>query len=101
MDVPTGVRQEEGHTGLLMHLFSAVLALTFLARGIQPFLSLVDREVDFCEEKSQLPGFKLTSQDVRRFRGYQLNHRGDRLKVWEGLHKSNQIEPKEKRAKQN
>ena len=28
--------------------FSAVRALIFLARRIQPFLSLVDREVEFC-----------------------------------------------------
>ena len=48
MDVPAGVTQKEGHTGFL-HLPSAVLiALTFLARRIQPFLSLVDREVEFC-----------------------------------------------------
>ena len=30
------------------------------------------------EEKSQLPGFELTSQRVRRLRGYQLSYRGDR-----------------------
>ena len=48
LDVPTGVTQEEGHTGFLIHLLSAVLALIFLARRIQPFLSLVDREVEFC-----------------------------------------------------
>ena len=47
MDVPAGVTQLEGHTGFL-HLPSAVLALVFLARRIQPFLSLVDREVEFC-----------------------------------------------------
>ena len=47
MDVPAGVTQEEGHTGFLIHLLSAVRALIFLAR-IQPFLSLVDREVEFC-----------------------------------------------------
>ena len=41
MDVPAGVTQEEGN-------FFAVLALIFLARRIQPFLSLVDREVEFC-----------------------------------------------------
>ena len=46
MDVPAGVTQEEGHTGFLIHLPSAVLALVFLARRIQPFLSLVDREVE-------------------------------------------------------
>ena len=39
--------QKEGHTGFFIHL-SAVRALIFLARRIQPFLSIVDREVDFC-----------------------------------------------------
>ena len=43
------VTQEEGHTGFLIHLLSsAVHAFIFLARRIQPFLSLVDREVEFC-----------------------------------------------------
>ena len=46
--VPAGVTQEEGHTGFFIHLLSAVRALIFLARRIQPFLSLVDREVEFC-----------------------------------------------------
>ena len=48
LDVPAGVTLEEGHTGLLIHLLFAVRALIFLARRIQPFLSLVDREVEFC-----------------------------------------------------
>ena len=48
LDVPAGVTQEEGHTGFLIHLLSAVRALIFLARRILPFLSLVDREVEFC-----------------------------------------------------
>ena len=48
LDVPAGVTQNEGHTGFLIHLFSAVRALLFFARRIQPFLSLVDREVEFC-----------------------------------------------------
>ena len=47
LDVPAGVTQEEGHTGFLIHLLSAMRALIFLARRIQPFLSLVDREVEF------------------------------------------------------
>ena len=57
-EVPAGVTQEEGRSGFL-RLPSAVLALIFLARRIQPFLSLVDREVEFLctndliEEKSQ------------------------------------------------
>ena len=48
LDVPAGVTQEEGHTGFFIHLPSAVRALVFLARRIQPLLSLVDREVEFC-----------------------------------------------------
>ena len=48
LDVPAGVTQEESHTGFIIHLTSAVRALLFLARRIQPFLSLVDREVEFC-----------------------------------------------------
>ena len=41
VDAPAGVTQEEGHTGII-HLPSAVLALIFIARKIQPSLSLVD-----------------------------------------------------------
>ena len=48
LDVPAGVTQEEGHTGFLIHLPSAVRAFIFLAGRIQPCLSLVDREVEFC-----------------------------------------------------
>ena len=47
-DVPAGATQEEGNTGFSIHLLSAVLALIFLARRIQPFLSLVDRKVESC-----------------------------------------------------
>ena len=48
--LPAGVTQEEGHTGFFIHLEvpSAMCALIFLARRIQPFLSLVDREVECC-----------------------------------------------------
>ena len=48
LDVPAGVTQEEGHTGFIIHILSAKRALIFLARRIQPFLSLVDREVELC-----------------------------------------------------
>ena len=89
-DVPAGVTQEEGHTGFLIHLLSAVHALIFLARRIQPFLSLVDREVEFCVltilivlhplgififvfyflvRKIPFAGIELTSQRVRGLRG--------------------------------
>ena len=61
MDAPAGVTQE-GHTGFL-HLPSAVLALIFIARRIQPSLSLVGREVEFCLypriNRSQLFGHDL------------------------------------------
>ena len=62
VDAPAGVTQEEGHTEFL-HLPSAVLALFFIVKIIQPYLSLVDREVQelivlhyllgICKEKSQ------------------------------------------------
>ena len=48
LDVPAGVTQKEGHIVFLIHLPFAVRALIFLAGRIQPFLSLVDREVEFC-----------------------------------------------------
>ena len=38
LDVPAGVTQEEGHTGFLIHLPSAVHA----------FIFVVDREVELC-----------------------------------------------------
>ena len=47
VDVPAGVTQEEGHTGFLIHLLSAVLASIRLARRVQSFLSLVDRNFEF------------------------------------------------------
>ena len=47
VDVPAGVTQEEDHTGFFIHLPCLDL-LIFLARRIQPFLFLVDREVKFC-----------------------------------------------------
>ena len=44
---PDGGAQEKAHTDYF-YLPSAGLALVFLARRIQPSLSLVDREVEFC-----------------------------------------------------
>ena len=46
MDVRLWTYQPGSHR--ILHLPSAVLALTFLARRNQSFLSLVDREVEFC-----------------------------------------------------
>ena len=78
-----GVTQEESHTQFFIHLPSAVRALIFFARRIQPFLSLVDREVEFdlivlhslgnfffLERKIPFAGIDLTCQRVRRLRGY-------------------------------
>ena len=45
MDASAGVTQEGDLTGFL-HLPSVVLALIFIARRIQSFLSLVDRKVE-------------------------------------------------------
>ena len=47
LDIKFVGRTSRGHTGFLIHLLSAVGASIFLARRIQPFLSLVDREVTF------------------------------------------------------
>ena len=90
LDVPAGVTQEEGRTGFLIHLLSAVRAFIFLARRIQPFLSPVNREVEFCVltiqsfstrwaflflffcflvRKIPFAGIELTSQRVRGLRG--------------------------------
>ena len=41
LDVPAGVTQEEGHTGFLIHLPSAVRALIFVARRRGFFLLVV------------------------------------------------------------
>ena len=49
LDVKIVGSTSRGHTGFLIHLPSAAVlaALIFLVRRIQPFLSLVDREVEF------------------------------------------------------
>ena len=68
VDAPAGATREEGHTGFL-YFPSAVLALIFIARRVQPFLSLVGGAsrvlcthvsilphllgILFCEENSQ------------------------------------------------
>ena len=98
LDVPARVTQEEGHTVFFIHLPSAVHAFIFLARRnfshffpsstvkskfwvlmISSLAFFTFLLLFFSEEKSRLPGFKLTPQHVRRLRGYQLSYRGDRL----------------------
>ena len=70
LDVPAGVTQEEDHTGFFIHLLSAVRALIFLAE-IQPFLSLVGREVEFCELKTNIKmpnGWRTIKSSVHKIR---------------------------------
>ena len=95
LDIKFVGRTSRGHTGgrshrFLIHLLSAVRALIFLARRIQPFLSLVDCEVEICVltnlivlhplgifilffsflvRKIPFAGIELTSQRVRGLRG--------------------------------
>ena len=84
MDVPAGVTQETGHRGFL-HLPCAVLALIFFEIKIQPSFNcspLVEHfllSLFFVRKRGRVtaPRFNLMSQR-RRFRGYQLNHLGDR-----------------------
>ena len=75
VDVPAWATQEEGHKGFL-HLHSAVLALIFLARRIQPFLSLVNRRSRIlCT--NELPGEKslLDRDNAKSFIGYMSDTR--------------------------
>ena len=67
LDVPAGVTQEEDHTGFFIHLLSAVRALIFLARRIQPFLPLVDREVEFLCTKGGSYGNKILYKNLKFF----------------------------------
>ena len=91
LDIKFVGRTSRGHTGFFVTLLSAVRALIFLARRIQPFLSIVDREVksnfvyctddlivlhplaflvfSFLVRKIPFTGIELTSQRVRRLRG--------------------------------
>ena len=47
LDIKFVGRTSRGQTGFLIHLLSAVRAFIFLARRIQPFLSLVDVKSNF------------------------------------------------------
>ena len=53
LDVPAGVTQEEGHTGFLIHLPSAVRALISVARRIHYKIRLV---ANTKKTKKKLPG---------------------------------------------
>ena len=59
-----------GHTGSLIHLPSAVRAFIFLARRIQPFLSLVDREVELRKN----PSYRDSNLCPNVFEGYEVTN---------------------------
>ena len=91
-----------GHTGGRSHRISLPsfcgACLIFLARRIQPLLSLVDREVEFCVLHELIVLHLLlgifffvsrhrdsnSRPNTRRFRGltYQVNHRGNRCNLF-------------------
>ena len=48
VDVPARVTQEEGHIGFFLLPYAVLALIFFIARRIQPFLSLVDHEVEYC-----------------------------------------------------
>ena len=62
VDASAGVTLEEGRTRLL-HLPSAVLASTFIARRIHSSLSLIDREIEFCVSYPRMNRSPLKGQE--------------------------------------
>ena len=74
LDVPAGVTQEAGHTVFFIHLPSAVRALIFLARRIQPFLFLVDREVEFIilYNNSAIDPYKIKASSLEHKNRYKF-----------------------------
>ena len=62
LDVPAGVTHENGHRGFLIHLPSAV----------QPFLSLVDREIDFLMRKT--PSYRDSKSRPNVSEGYEVTN---------------------------
>ena len=67
MDVPAGGVTQEGGYKTFLHLPPAVLALIFLARRIQSFLALVDREVDFLCINTGFYGDKILYKNLKIF----------------------------------
>ena len=60
-----------GHAGFLIHLPSAVRAFIFFARRIQPFLSLVDREVELRKN----PSYRDSNSRPNVSEGYEVINR--------------------------
>ena len=72
LDVPAGVTHENGHRGFLIHLPSAVHAFIILARRVQPFLSLVDREIEFLMRKT--PSYRDSKSRPNVSEGYEVTN---------------------------
>ena len=76
MDAPAGVTQKEGHTGLL-HIPSAVLALIYISKMIQPSFSLVNCQVELHFQHSRVWSPRSADQETSF-----LPSPSSRLKVW-------------------
>ena len=81
MDAPAGVTQEEGHTRFL-YLPSAVLALIFIARRIQPSFSLVNRKVELHFQRGRLWINRAWLPTSAKQETCFLPSPSSRLKVW-------------------
>ena len=79
LDINFVGRTSRSHTGgrahsIFIHLPSAVRALIFLARRIQPFLSLVDREVEFIilYNNSAIDPYKIKASSLEHKNRYKF-----------------------------
>ena len=74
LDVKFVGSTSRGHTGFFIHLPSEVRAFIFVARSFQPFLSLVDREVELRKNLSYRDSNSRPNVSEVRLRGYQLSY---------------------------
>ena len=70
LDVKFVGSTSRGHTGFLIHLSSAVRAFIFLARRIQMFLSLVEREVELRKN----PSYRDSNSRPNESEGYEVTN---------------------------
>ena len=70
LDVKLVGSTSRGHTGFLIHIPSAVRAFIFLARRIQPFLSLVERKTEMREN----PSYRDSNSRPKVSEGYEVTN---------------------------
>ena len=70
LDVKFVGNTSRGHTGFLIYLPSAMRAFIFLARRIQPFLSLVGREVELRKN----PSYRGSNSRPNVSEGYEVTN---------------------------